>query len=258
MVNEALLRYAPMMETLIEGMTRRQIEPVLERLCQDQQWDLMSVALIVAQEVPARAMIDRLLENRQYQALVPCACLRRQLRAATLISGGAGTQVFRDFDAEEATEGVPEHILAEAEDIAAAAKARRVTATVQAANVDRDPLRTLIITKLTEKVLTEPEAVEALIAIAQASAWEETRREAALKLANNRRLVAQLVSQGRVEDLVAIAESTKLQSARQNLAAAMGQQLGQYVAAGNRRALEFLAENHPGEAVREAAKAALG
>jgi hypothetical protein len=38
----------------------------------------------------------------------------------------------------------------------------------------------------------------------------------------------------------------------------MGQQLAQYVSTGNRTALEFLAENHPGEAIREAAKAALG
>lgn len=254
----ALKRHASRIETLVEGLTRRQIDPVLAELCREEQWELLGTALIVAQEVPARAIIECLVEHSQYAALVPCACFRRQLRQTTLLTvGRVGASAFRDFDAEEGGEGVPEHILAEAEDIAAAAAARRETASVQAANLDRDALRTLVVAKLVEKMTTERGAVEALLVIAQASAFEETRREAAMKIANNRRLVAALVKAARIADLIGVARSTNLASARQNLARAMAVDLERWRTEGNRAALEFIAEEHADPGVKAAAKAAL-
>ena len=258
MLSTACKQYAADLETLIDGLTHRQIDPVVARLCQEQQWDLMATALITAQEVPARAIVDCLVSNGQYASLVPCACFRRQLRQATMSSSGRlGAGVFRDFDTEEGGEGVPEHIMAEAEDIAAAAASRRASASVQAANVDRDPLRTIIVTRLTEKMLTERPAVEALIIIALASAFEETRREAAMKVANNKRLVAAMVKAARISDLVGVAAGTGLSSARQNLARAVGADLERWRAEHNRPALEFIAEHHAEQGMREAAQAFL-
>ncbi len=255
----ALKRHASRMETLIDGLTHRQIDPVLAELCREEQWELLGTALITAQEVPARAIIECLVQHGQYAALIPCACFRRQLRQAALLTvGRVGAAAFRDFDAEEGGEGVPEHIVAEAEDIAAAAAARRETASVQAANVDRDALRTLAITKLVEKMTTERGAVEALIVIAQASAFEETRREAAMKVTNNKRLVAALVKAARIADLVGVARSTNLTSARQNIARAMAAEFERWCTEGNRAALEFIAEHHADPGVRGAAQAALG
>ncbi len=259
MLATALKQHAADLETLIDGLTHRQIDPILAGLCQEQQWELMATALVTAQEVPAHAIIDCLLDNGQYAALVPCACFRRQIRQATLSGGGrVGAGVFRDLDTEEDGEGVPEHIMVEVEDIAAAAASRRATASVQAANIDRDPLRTLVITRLTEKMVTERGAVEALITIALASAFEDTRREAAMKIANNKRLVAALVKAARIADLVGVAQSTGLSSARQNLARAMAADLERWHADDNRPALEFIAEHHVEPGMREAAKAFLG
>ncbi len=258
MLTTALREYAADIQTLIDGLTHRQIDPVLARLCEAAQWDLMATALITAQEVPARAIIDCLIAHGQYLGLVPCACLRRQLRQATLSSGGSvGAGVFRDLDHEEGGEGIPEHIMAEAEDIAAAAASRRATASVQAANLDRDPLRTLIVTRLSEKMLTERAAVEALILIALASAFEETRREAAMKIANNKRLVAALVKAARISDLVGVGAATGLTSARQNLAKALAVDLERWRTENNRQALEYLAEHHPETGMRDAAAAYL-
>ena len=134
---------------------------------------------------------------------------------------------------------------------------RLATASVQAANIDRDPLRTMVVTRLTEKMLTERAAVEALITIALASAFEETRREAAMKVANNKRLVAAMVKAARIADLAGVADSTALTSAKQNIAKTMAAEFERWRIEGNRPALEFIAENHAELGMREAAKTAL-
>jgi len=259
MLMNALKQHGPEIETLIDGLTHRQVDALVERLRQEEQWDLMGAALITAQEVPARAIMDCLISNGQYAALVPCACLRRQLRQVRLSSGGRlGAETFRDLDAETDAEGIPEHIMSEAEDIAAAAASRRATASVQAANLDRDPLRTMVVTMLTEKMVTDRPAVEALLVIAQASAFEDTRREAAMKVANNKRLVAALVKAERIADLVGVARGTGLGSARQNIAKAMAADFERWRTEKHEAALEFIAEHHPEQGMKEAAKAAIG
>ena len=259
MDNATFKQHASDLAILIEGLTHRQVDPALARLRAEEQWELMGVALITAQEVPARAMIDCLLQNGQFGELVPCACFRRQLRQATLLGSGAlGAGVFRDFDQDEGGPGVPEHIMAEAEDIAAAAASRRATASVQSANVDRDALRTMVVMRLSEKLLTDRAAVEALITIALASAFEDTRREAAMKVANARRLVAALAKAARIADLIGVAQNTSLTSAKQNVAAAMAADFERWRTEGNQAALAFIAENHADLGMREAAKAALG
>jgi hypothetical protein len=259
MDNATLKQHASDLAVLIDGLTHRQVDPVIARLAQEGQWELMGIALITAQEVPARAILECLLENKQFGELVPCACFRRQLRQATLLGRGAlGAGVFRDFDTDEGGEGVPDHIMAEAEDIAAAAASRRATASVQSANLDRDALRTFVVTRLSERILTDRPAVEALIIIALASAFEDTRREAAMKIANARRLVAALVKAGRLTELIGVAQNTALTSAKQNLAAAMAADFDRWRAEPNRSALEFIRENHPEEGMRAAAQAVLG
>jgi hypothetical protein len=259
MENATFKKYAADLAILTDGLTHRQVDPVLARLCSDGQYELMGVALITAQEVPARAIIDCLVRNQQFGELIPCACFRRQLRQATLLGKGTlGAGTFRDFDADEGGPGVPDHIMAEAEDIAAAAAARRATASVQSANVDRDALRGLVVARLTEKMLTDRPAVEALITIAQASSFEDTRREAAMKVANAKRLVAAMVKAARIADLIGVAQNTALTSAKQNIAKAIAADFDRWRTENNRPALEFIAENHAEEGMRAAGKQALG
>ncbi|HEY3397758.1 MAG TPA: hypothetical protein VGM19_08905 [Armatimonadota bacterium] len=250
MISEAFRTYASSLPLLVEGLTQRQLDPILQRLRADQQWEFMGVVTVTASEVAARLLIDCLLANGQYAALIPAACLRRQMRSPAPAGATLGATAFRDYDAETDLQGVPEHIMAEAEDIAAEAKARRTTASYQAAAVDRDPLRSMIVTKLAEQIVTQPEAAEALITIARGSAWEETRRDAAMKVVNNQRLLQRLVAEGRVADLSAVADSARLQAAREKIADAMEGQLETYQAEANQAALVFLAENHRDPALR--------
>jgi hypothetical protein len=244
MLEDALPKHAADIAILVEGITPRQIEPVVERLCAAQEWDLMATCVVTAAEIPARIMINCLLDNGQYRALALPACLRRQQRRTDMSrGGGVGAQSFRDWDAETDSEGIPDYIQTEMDDLTASATARRRTASFQAAEVDRDPLRDYIVTHLAERMNREAEALRALIIVARASAWEETRRTAAMKIANNKRMVERMISSGWIRPLIEVAASTNLQSARRNIAGQMASKLADFSTEGDRIALEFLAEN---------------
>ena len=254
MLTDCLQRQAKLVATLVEGVTARQLEPVIARRVAAQEWELMSLAIITAAELPARLLIGALLENGQYLALVPGACLRRQQRQPMALAGSGGRSVFRDLDAEEEAV-VPEHIQQETDEITAAANSRRHVASLQAAGVDRDPLREYIVTRLAELLPTESEALLPLVTIARAAAWEDTRRTAAMKLTNSRRAAERLVTTGRTAELLEVAANTGMQAARQNLAGQIGGHLEALRAAGDTATLRFLSENHPEEEVRARAQA---
>ena len=255
MIAEDLAQHATDVASLVESLTQRQLDPIIARWSQEGRWELMGVALITAGELAARLLAGSLIENRQFEALVPAACLRRELRQPSR-PGVGQTNVFRDWDAEEGGEGIPEFIKSEAEDIAASAAARRQTATYQAAGVDRDPLREYIVTRLAEQMDLHPEATQALATIARASAWEETRRMAAMKVTNSRRGLARLVQEAPGAAVAAVARATGMQAARQKVAQVMAERLAQYQADGDRVALEFLVENLADAAVRAQAEQA--
>jgi hypothetical protein len=258
MLEDALQKHAADISSLLDGVTQRQMEPLISRLCAEQQWDLMAACIITAGEVSARLMINCLLDNGQYRALALPACLRRQQRRTDRLSSATlGATAFHDWDAEENTEGVPDHIRNEAEEIAMGASARRQVASYQAADVDRDPLREYIVTHLAERMNRESEALRALIIIARAAGWEETRRTAAMKIANNKRMVDKMISSGWIKPLVEVAESTNLQSARGNIARQMAAKLEDFIAQGNRVALEFLAGHLAEPELKAQAQAAL-
>ncbi|NLO74305.1 MAG: hypothetical protein GX100_09405 [candidate division WS1 bacterium] len=257
MLEDSLQRHASAIPGLMDGSAPRQVEPLIARLAADERWDLMSIMVLTATEVPARLMINCLLENRRYMDLVPAACLRRQQRRIDRLSAAVGSNVLRDWDSEEGEGGIPEEIRNDLEDLATSAAARRQVASFQAAEVDRDPLREYIVTQLAERLNRDPEALKTMIVIARASAWEETRRTAAMKIANNRRLVDRMVKSGWSRQLVEVAASTSLDSARRNIAGRMAVALPDYIAQADRPALEFLAEYAPEERVQSQAQSAL-
>ena len=257
MLEDELQKYAADIPTLVDGVTPRQVEPVIEALRAAQQWELMAACVISAAEIPARLMINCLLDNGQYRALAMAACLRRQQRRMDRTSTGAGARTFRDWDAETGAEGIPEHIQSDMEEMTTSASARIQVASFQAAEVDRDPLREYIVTHLAERISREAEALRALIIIARASAWEETRRTAAMKIANNKRMVEKMVSSGWIRPLVEVAASTNLESARKNIAKQMAARLDDFIGGSDRLALEFLVEHWDDAAGKARAQEAL-
>ncbi len=258
MDTEALTRFSNQIQTLMSAATTKQVQSAVQELVAEQQWPLVSMVLLTCSEVAARRIVGLLVENSVYEPLAWGASLRRQLRAPIITGSGAGIagRIFRDVDTEEDTAGVPEHILADAQELTSAANERRQVATRREAQLDRGPIRSYIVEQLSQH-LTEPEAREVLLIIAKASAWEETRREAALKLINHQPSIQQLASAGRHADLVAIANATGLQTVAANIASLLGEKLTELRATGDQDALSFIAENHPDASTKQAARQAL-
>ena len=161
-------------------------------------------------------------------------------------------RAFRDIDAEDNESGVPEHILQEAQDIAESAEASRLTALSREAGVDRDALREFIVTELAKRLSTDPQAGEALVVIARASAFEDARRTAALKLANHDLTMQRLAREGRGADMIAVADNSGLESVRTNMARALGPVLGAMRAQKDWASLRWAGKHHPDPKAREA------
>ena len=258
MLEDSLQRHASVVPALIDGVAARQLEPIIARLCADGRWDLMAIAAVSALEIPGRMMINCLLDNKRYMDLVPAACMRRMQRRPDRSSAAMGANVFRDWDSEgSGGEGIPEEVRNELEDLASSARARRQIASYQAAEVDRDPLREYIVTQLAERINREPEALKTMIVIARASGWEETRRTAAMKIANNKRLVDRMVKSGWTRQLVEVAHNTTLASAQKNIAGQMAAFLADFITKQDRVALEFVAEHAADAEAKAAAQTAL-
>jgi len=219
---------------------------------------LSTCLLPTASELAARRAVARLSEHEKYESLAWAACLRRQPHRPGLEAGlsSPSRPILRDFEAEEDTEGVPEHIMAEAQEISASAAQRRAVSRRKAAQIDRDPIRDLIIKQLANR-LPSAGAGQALLTIVKACPFAHTQREAAMKLANHKQWIQQLASAQRTSDMIAISNMARLQAVAQNIARAMSQHLAQLQQDGDEAAISFIAEHHPDHEMRQAAHAAL-
>jgi hypothetical protein len=239
---------------LFEGFSEIEAAAALERLVSQEQWELLAMIAITANEVSARRTVLKLLEHDRLAELVLPACLRRQVRRQEVIMSNPARarRAFRDIDAEDNESGVPEHILQEAQDIAESAEASRLTALSREAGVDRDALREFIVTELAKRLNTDPQAGEALVVIARASAFEDARRTAALKLANHDLTMQRLAREGRGADMIAVADNSGLESVRTNMARALGPVLGAMRAQQDWASLRWAGKHHPDPKAREA------
>jgi len=253
-----LAQYSQQIAAMINATTSSDVQEALDRLIEDGQWDLLSRLLPTASELAARRVVDRLAEGGQFELLAWAACLRRQPRRPGLEAATTGPSrpMLRDFEAEEDTEGVPEHIIAEAQEISASAAQRRAVSMRKAVEIDRDPIRDLIIKQLAAR-LPESGSGKALLTIAKACPFQHTQREAAMKLANHKPWIKQLAAAGRTADLITISNSARLDAVAQNLAEIMSQQLPELQQSDNQDAINFIAQHHPNEEVRRAARDAL-
>ncbi len=257
---ETLGKFSRQTITLIEGTMGGDVDNAIALLIAEEQWDLIAQVLITASEVSARRLTDALLSAEIIDPLIPAACMRRELRRGVshgpaALGGGA---IFRDFETDDDGPGVPDHIREEAEAITASANESRRIATAKEAALDRDSIRSRIVDKLAERAATSEAALLGLATIAGASAWEETRRSAALKLANNKVATGQLLRGGRHANLLAIADASGSAAVRTRMADVMAGAMPAATAPEYRAVLELIAEHHSDAAKRSAAKKALG
>lgn len=257
-----MLEYASDIPPLVEGMPPWRVDPALEHVFAAEEWELISMLLLSVAEPTARQMVDRLLALKVYEPLVVTACLRRHIRTQPYVvqtGRGVASKVFRDIDAvsEDETRGVPEHIMEEIRDMAQTSERAREAQMLRSESIDRGPMRDFIINRLADRLHTEAEALEALLVVARVAAWEETRRMAAMKIANHARSVNALADALRTADMMAVAKSSELSAVAKNMAAAMAEHLDALRARGDARALAFIAENHDDQAVQQAAREAL-
>ncbi|MBU0607870.1 MAG: hypothetical protein KKI08_08270 [Armatimonadetes bacterium] len=250
----ALSRYAGSLRNLYEGLPESDLDHALQRLAQEEQWELLALWAVTAAEVPARRIVTKLLEKERFEELALPACLRRQVRRQEVIvhNPARAKRILRDIDSEEDEGGIPEHIMQEAQDIADSAETSRMSALSREAGIDRDPLRELIVNGIAQKLNTSEVAGEVLIAIAKAGAFEDARRMAALKLANNDMVMRRLARDGRGADMIVVAENSGLESVRTNIARALGPVLGAMRAQKDWPSLRWAGKHHPDPKAREA------
>jgi len=243
---------------MMNATTSSDVQQALDQLVEDGQWDLLSRLLPTASELAARRIVDRLVAGGQFEVLACTTCLRRQPRHPGLEAdfGRPARPMLRDFEAEEDIEGIPEHIMADAQEISAHAAQRREVSMRKAAQIDHDPIRDLIIKQLAAR-LPESGPGEALLTIAKACPFAHTQREAAMKLANHEQWIKQLAATGRTADLIAISSSARLDAVTKNLARVMGKQFSELQQSGDQAALNFIGQHHPDGEVKGAARDAL-
>jgi len=245
---ESVARFARQISMLMEGALTREVTKAVAQLTAEKQWDLLSHLLLTGAEMSARQIADALLEIEVFEPLVTAACLRREARRPGIsVPGHAASarKIFRDFEKDDEGAGVPEHIMREAEAIAAASEQSRQIAMRQEAALDRDPIRAHIVGELADRLNTSDAALDALLVIARASAWEDTRREAAMKLANNDIAMGKLLRAGRVEDTVTLGEASTSRAVAGRLAGTLADNMPETSEPGYRAALEFVAKHHP-------------
>lgn len=257
MDNTKLAEYGRAIRVFIGAGTRREIELATDRLVADQAWELCGSLLCTASELAARVLIPKLLELEVYEPLVVGAAMRRQIKPAHHREprGAAGRRIFRDIDMETDEKGIPDHIQAELDDLKAVAEEARYIADRQEAERDADPVRTLIVNQLAERVVSTEGALDALVAITEASGFEDTRRSAALKLITHPGALKRLDTAGRVADLVAIANCCGLDSAAQRVAEILAPKIDALLAEGAKDALLIIGKHHPDVTLREKALA---
>lgn len=250
----AISQHSDSLRNVFEGLLESDLDAALKRLVADAQWEAMALWAVTAAEGPARRVVNQLLEHERFEELVLPACLRRQVRKQEVIIHDPvrARRAFRDIDTEQDEAGVPEHIMQEAQDIADSAASSRLAALSREAGIDRDPLREYIVTGIAQKLNTSEVAGEVLMTIAKAGAFEDARRMAALKLANNELVMRRLARDGRGADMIVVAKNSGLESVRTNIARALGPVLGAMRAQKDWASLRWAGENHPDPKAREA------
>jgi len=251
-----LIQEAQTIETVIDGSSWR-LDETIDAVIASEDWDWAGRLLVSAGEIAARQLVAKLLEKEAYVALATAACLRRQPRRPGEGAVGGGGQVaarvFRDIDAEEGGAGVPDYIRADIDEMAKGASQNRASALARDAEMDRDPIRQYIVDNLARKMSASEAAMDAVVVIARASAWEETRRTAALKLANDELCVTRLAKALRSEDIAAVCEEALLGVVAENFAKAMGKHFQDYIEKKDAIGLRFIAEHHPAAQYKESA-----
>ncbi len=252
-----IVTHAQTIGVIVEG-TSWQLDEAIDALVATGDWDLAGRLLVSAAEISARQLAKKLAEKEAYDALVVGACLRRQPRrpgeGASGRGAGVARRVFRDIDAEDGEKGVPDYIKADIEELAKTADTTRMGAMTREAMVDRDPIRQYIVDQIAPRMPTSERATDAMVAIARASAWEETRRTAALKVANDPISVARLARTLRTEDILEVCRMALLAPVAQTFATEMGKSFQGYADARDARALRFIAEHHPDAAYKDSAR----
>ncbi|MBM3473806.1 MAG: hypothetical protein FJX75_11105 [Armatimonadetes bacterium] len=254
-----LSEYGRVVHVLIGSGTRAEVEKAVERLAADGAWDLCGPLLIAASELGARVLVAKLLEAEMYPPLACAAAMRRQHKRAEVMTKkvAMARRVFRDLDTETDQKGVPDHIQAELDDLAATAEESREIADRREAERDACPVRALIINELSDRMLKSDAALDAMVSAVRASAFEDTRRSAALKIVTHPNALKRLQAAGRVDDLVAIALAARLDSAAETVAKLLTTNVDDIIAHKSRAALKLLLKHHPDAEVREKANEAL-
>lgn len=257
--SDVFTKYSRQINRLAEGTVSVEVDSAIDTLMADEQWELLGLLLLTAAEVAARRLVDRLLAAEVLDALIPAACLRREIRRSgpSGPAGLGGGAIFRDFETDDSGPGVPDHIREEAEAITAQANQSRRIAAQKEAERDRDAIRVRIVDQLAERLNTSEEALRALMVIARTSLWEETRRTAAMKLATSKVVLGRLTREGRHEDLLAIARASGSRGVQSRIAEAIAPAMPEPSAPGYREALELVGEHHPDGETRVAARRAL-
>lgn len=258
---QVLIEYSTRIRTLMEGNLEKQVQDALRELIELEQWELLSHIMLTGSEFSVRRIANALIEREEFRPLVAGACLRREIRRAqpSAVSGLGSKRIFRDFEAPgEGEAGVPDHIMQEAEDISRAADQSRRIAASKEAELDRDPVRQHIVDQLAELLNTNEEAMDAMIAIARASMFEETARSAAMKLGNNKIVMGRISRAGRSSDLIAVGNASGSQAVHTIIARNLAEAMPDSSHESYRAALEHVAEHHPHEQVQRAARKALG
>lgn len=258
---QSLVDNASRVKTLMEGNLEKHVRDALNDLIEAEQFELLSHVMLTGSEFSVRRITNALIEREVFEPLVAGACLRREVRrSAPAGPAGLGSgRIFRDFEApDEGEAGVPDHIMEEAEAISKAADQSRRIAARREALLDRDPVRQHIVDSLEELLNTNEAAMDAMIAIARSSFFEETARSAAMKLGNNKIVMGRIGRAGRIADLIAVGNASGSQAVHTIIAKNLADAMPDSSHPSYRAALEHVAEHHPQENVRRAADKALG
>lgn len=258
---QVLIDHSGRIKTLMEGNLEQHVREALTKLIEAEQWELLSHLTLTGSEFSVRRMVNMLIECEKFEPLVAGACLRREISRAqpSAVSGLGAKRIFRDFEApDEGEAGVPDHIMEEAKDISRLADQSRRIAAGKKAELDRDPVRQHIVDGLAELLNTNEDAMDAMIAIARSSAFEETARSAAMKLGNNKIVMGRISRAGRVADMIAVGDASGSQAVHTIIARNLADSMPESSHPSYRAALEHVAEHHPQEQVQRAAKKALG
>jgi len=251
-----LVGHGRTIETVVEG-AGWQLDETIDAVVASGDWDFAGRLLVSAAEISARQLAKKLLEQEAYEPLAIAACFRRQPRRpgeGSAGGGGVSKRIFRDIDAEDDAKGVPDYIRADIEELAKGADQSRMGAMTREAMMDRDPIRQYIIDQIGPKMPTSEAAMDALVAVARASAWEETRRTAALKVANDPISVARLARALRTDDILEVARMALLAAVAETFAREMGKHFKAFAEKRDGAALRFIAEHHPDAAYKDSAR----